>query len=204
MGTLFLAAPNLLYGAIVPLGKPLPATDGTSSGVGVLSGAGLRTTATVPTAPGVIQRINLTNRTEYNASLMVEAPMTATSLLTPPVGQIGESILPFTRTLAISPDQTKIFALTISGLTILPSNFDAPTPPPVVSSVVNAADFTAAVAEGGVVQINGSGFAQSPVSATTTPLPTELGNVCATVNNIALPLFSVSPSLLKAQLPLGL
>jgi len=171
--------------------------------MGVLAGAGLRTTAASPNGPGLIERIDLTNLTAYNATALAEAPLTRDSLLTPVVGQIGESILPFTRTLAVSPDQTKIFALTISGLTVLGSNFDAPTPAPSVSSVVNSADFTAAVAPGGLVQINGAGFAQGPVSATTIPLPTELGNVCATVNNIALPLFSVSSSLLTAQLPFG-
>jgi uncharacterized protein (TIGR03437 family) len=201
--SLFLAGSSLLDAALVPTGT-LPANEGTSSGTALLQGAGLRTTSAASNGAGLIERIDLVNLRAYNATAMAEAPQTADSLSTPPVGQIGETIIPFTRTLAVSPDQTEIFALTISGLTILPSNFDAPTPPPVVSSVVNAADFTAAVAPGGVIQVNGSGFAQSPVSATTTPLPTELGNVCATVNNIALPLFSVSPSLIKAQLPFGL
>jgi uncharacterized protein (TIGR03437 family) len=198
---LFLAGPNLFDAALVPLGKPFPATDGTSSGVGALSGAGLRTTATAPDAPGVIQRINLTNRTEYNATLMTEAPMTAGSLLTPPVGQIGESILPFTRTLAISPDQTKIFALTTSGLTVLPSTFDAILAKPVVSSVVNSADLSSLVALGGAVNINGTSLATGSFTAGAPPLPNSLGDVCALVNNIPLPLFSVSPGQLVAQLP---
>ena len=198
---LFLAGPNLFDAALVPLGKPFPATDGTPSGVGVLSGAGLRTTATAPDAGGVIQRINLTNRTQYNATLMVEAPMTATSLLTPPVGQIGESILPFTRTLAISPDQTKIFALTTSGLTVLPSTFDAILAKPVVSSVVNSADLSSLVALGGAVNINGTSLATGSFTAGAPPLPNSLGDVCALVNNIPLPLFSVSPGQLVAQLP---
>jgi len=198
---LFLAGPNLLNAALVPLGQPFPAADGTSSGVGVLSGAGLRTTATGASAPGVIQRINLANRTEYNATLMAEAPMTATSLLTTPVGQIGESILPFTRTLAISPDQTKIFALTTSGLTVLPSTFDAVLAKPVVSSVVNAADQGSLVALGGVVDINGTFLSTGSFTAGAPPLPQSLGDVCALVNNIPLPLFSVSPGQLVAQLP---
>ncbi len=195
------SGPNLFDAALVPLGQPFPATDGTSSGVGVLSGAGLRTTATAAAAPGVIQRINLTNRTEYNATLMAEAPMTASSLSTPPVGQIGESISPFTRTLAISPDQTKIFALTTSGLTVLPSTFDAILAKPVVSSVVNAADLSSLVALGGAVDINGTSLAAGSFTAGAPPLPESLGDVCALVNNIPLPLFSVSPGQLVAQLP---
>jgi uncharacterized protein (TIGR03437 family) len=197
---LFLADSNLLDAALVSIGT-LPTTEGTSSGTGLLQGAGLRSTSQSANGAGLLERIDLTNLTAYNATAMAEAPHTQNSLSTPSVGQIGETILPFTRTLAVSPDQSKIFALTISGLTVLGPNFDAPTPAPTISSVVNSADFTAGVAPGGLVQINGAGFAPSPASATTVPLPTELGNVCATVNNIALPLFSVSSSLLTAQLP---
>ncbi len=200
-GNLFLAGPNLFDAGLVPLGQPFPATDGTSSGAGVLSGAGLRTTATDPAAPGVIQRINLSDRSEYNATLMAEAPMTSDSLLTPTVGQIGESILPFTRTLAISPDQSRIFALTTSGLTVLPATFDALLAKPVVSSVVNAADLSSLVALGGVVDINGTSLATGSLSAGAPPLPESLGDVCALVNNIPLPLFSVSAGQLVAQLP---
>ncbi len=200
-GNLFLAGPNLLDAALVPLGQPFPATDGTSSGAGVLSGAGLRTTATAAAAPGVIQRINLTNRGEYNATLMAEAPVTASSLTTPPVGQIGETISAFTRTLAISPDQSRIFVLTTSGLTVLPSTFDAVLAKPVVSSVVNAANQSSLVALGGVVDINGSSLATGSLSAGAPPLPESLGDVCALVNNIPLPLFSVSTGQIVAQLP---
>jgi hypothetical protein len=117
-GNLFLVGPNLLNGALVPLGQPFPASDGTSSGAASISGMGLRTTASAATDPGVIQRINLTQHNEFSATLMAEAPQTAQSLLTPQVGQIGETILSFTRTLAVSPDQTRIFALTTSGITV--------------------------------------------------------------------------------------
>ena len=200
-GNLFLVGPNLFDAALVPLGDPFPATDGTSSGVATLNGAGLRTTATADSDPGIIQRIDLTNLNEYNATLMAEAPVTSASLTTPPLGQIGESILSFTRTLAVSPDQTKIFALTTSGLTVLPSNFDAVLAKPVITSVINAADGSSQVSLGSVVDINGSALASGPLSAGAPPLPTSLGDVCALVNNIALPLFSVSPAQLVAQLP---
>ena len=200
-GDLFLAGPNLLNAALVPLGDPFPATDGTSSGVGTLNGAGLRTTATNAFDPGVIQRIDLISRKEYNKTLMAEAPLTKQSLLTPPIGQIGESILSLTRTLAVSPDKTRIFSLSISGLTILNSNFDAVLAKPVVTSVTSAADQSPLVAQGGTVNISGTSLASASVSAGAPPLPSSLGEVCALVNNVALPLFSVSPPKLVAQLP---
>jgi uncharacterized protein (TIGR03437 family) len=201
-GLLSLVGPNILDPALVPTGTPFPATDGASSGVAALiDGSALRTTTPAANGPGVIQRINLNNFVEYSATPMAEAPVTSASLLTPPVGQIGETILSFTRSLAISPDQTRIFALTISGLTILNSNFDAALAKPVISSLTNAADQSPLVALGGVVDINGSSLASGPVSAGAPPLPSSLGEVCAIVNNIALPLFSVSPAQLVAQLP---
>ena len=161
----------------------------------------MRTAATAASDAGLIARLDLNNMVEFNATPMAEAPVTHDSLLTPPVGQIGETILSFTRTLAVTPDQTRIFALTISGLTVLNSNFDAVLAKPVISSVTNAADQSALVALGGVVDINGSSLASAPVSAGAPPLPSSLGEVCALVNNVALPLFSVSPAQIVAQLP---
>ncbi len=97
--------------------------------------------------------------------------------------------------------KARIFALTTSGLTVLPSTFDAVLAKPVVSSVVNAADLSSLVALGGVVDINGTSLATGSLSAGAPPLPESLGDVCALVNNIPLPLFSVSPGQLVAQLP---
>ena len=201
-GNLFLVGPNLLDAGLAPLGKPFPATDGTSSGAATPNGVGLRTTATAATDPGVIQRIDLINLNEYNATLMAEAPLTHDSLLTPPVGQIGETILSFTRTLAVSPDQARVFALTISGLTILNSTFDAVLAKPVISSVTNAADGSTLVALGGTADINGASLATGSATAGAPPLPTSLDDVCAVINSsIELPLFSVSPTQLVVQLP---
>jgi len=198
---LFLVGPNFFNGALVPLGKPFPATDGVSSGSAAISGMALRTTATAASDPGVIQRVNLTQRTEFSSTLMAEAPQTTQTLLTPQVGQIGETILSFTRTLAVSPDQTRIFALTASGITVLNSNFDVQLAKPVIGSITNAADGSTLVASGGVVDINGFSLSTGNASAGAPPLPSSLGEVCALVNNIALPLFSVSPAEIIAQLP---
>jgi len=201
-GVVSLVGPNLLDAALVPLGNPFPATDGTSSGVAALvNGTGLRTASTAASDAGLIARLDLNNMVEFSATPMAEAPVTSASLLTPPVGQIGETILSFTRPLAITPDQTRIFALTASGLTVFNSNFDAALAKPVVSSITNAADQSALVSVRGVADINGSSLASAPLSAGAPPLPSSLGEVCALVNNVALPLFSVSPAQIVAQLP---
>jgi len=155
----------------------------------------------LPTSAGILERIDLTGRVARNGTLIVEAPHTATTLLTPRVGQIGQTILPFTRTLAVPADQNSVFLISQSGLSVIPSNFDAATTSPVVSSVSNSADQGPLVASGGLISILGSGLALNSAVASSLPLPSTLGDVCVTVNNLALPLFRVSPTELAAQLP---
>ncbi len=99
-----------------------------------LSGAGLAHHRHRAAAPGLIQRINLTNRTEYNATPMAEAPHDRDQLCALlPWGKLASPSCRSRGRLPISPDQTRIFALTASGLTVLPSTFDAILAKPVVS-----------------------------------------------------------------------
>lgn len=184
----------------------LESASGSSSGVGVWidKNTGLRTTNATDSGPGTIERVNLNTLETYSARLTVEAPVLASTLNTPPIGQIGETILPFTRTLAMAPDGQSILLLTQSGLTRVPIDFDAPTPVPSVSGLVNAADGGTDVAPGGLALVHGSGLAPRSESAFTLPLPSTLGDACVTVGDIALPLFRVSSTEILAQLPFGL
>jgi uncharacterized protein (TIGR03437 family) len=76
--------------------------------------------------------------------------------------------------------------------------------------MVSAASGTAPVSAGAIVSIYGGNFANGATSATTLPLPVELGGVSAnfTVANIvgqqfswAMPLFYASPTQINAQVP---
>jgi uncharacterized protein (TIGR03437 family) len=127
----------------------------------------------------------------------------ASTLNTPPIGQIGQSILPFTRSLAVLGNGS-ILLLTQSGLTVVSKDFDAPTPSPIVSGLVNAADGGTDVAPGGLALVHGSGLAPRSEAAISLPLPSTLGDACVTVGDIALPLFRVSATEILAQLPFGL
>lgn len=201
---LFLAGKNLLTGGLVPAGSnPLASLPGTTSGAAQLGGAGLVSTTTAANAPGVIHRFSLSteNATMLGSTAIAEAPLTAASMAYPHVGQIGQTIHSSTRTLAVSPDQSKVFALTISGLTVLPGDFYQTGPAPQISSIVNSADKGPNVALGGAIDVNGFGLAPASVASVGFPLPSTLGEVCVTVNNVALPLFSVSSSKIAAQLP---
>ncbi len=198
---LFLADVNILNRALVPVGQ-LSTVPGSSSGVSVAGGAGLRTAAQGASSEGYLERVDLSLLQGFHGAALTEAPVQSSVQKTlPTVGVIGQTILPFTRTLAVSADQSSILMLTISGITSVPANFDAPTPIPSISSVTNAADGTAAVAPGGLMQIAGTGLAQNPAAATTVPLPTALGDVCVTINGVAVPLFHVSSTNIMAQIP---
>jgi uncharacterized protein (TIGR03437 family) len=197
---LFLADINLLNIALVPIGQ-FSATTGSSSGMGAAASAGLRTTSQSASGPGLIERVDLAALMTYHGTALTEAPLLPATLTTPTIGVIGESILPFIRTLAMPADQGSILLLTISGITQLTPNFDAITQIPSISSVTNTADGSPAVAPGGLVNISGAGLAPVPTSATGLPLPTALGDVCVTVDSAALALFSVSPSSIMGQLP---
>lgn len=86
-----------------------------------------------------------------------------------------------------------------------------PTPPtmPVVSAVVNPWTNDPVIAPGSVIAIKGLRLAAESVERAkpdgqiSGTLPTRLGNVTASIAGRAMPLFSVSPELILAQLPYG-
>ncbi len=185
------------------------ATTATTSGVGLSGGAGsdgLRTTTGTASGPGILERIDFNPDNgpfylqSYSGTPTIEAPHTAATLQTLDVGQIGQTISTFTRTLAVPADRSSIVLLSQSGLTVLPPDFDAATKVPVVSSVTST-NGDSAVAPDEQVLINGTGLAPGSAVAGVGPLPSTLGDACVTLSNVALPLFWVSPTQIKAVLP---
>ena len=74
------------------------------------------------------------------------------------------------------------------------------------AGVVNNASFApypSPVSPGTITALFGSGLASSAVSASTLPLPTNLGNVSVLVNGTAAPLFFVSSGQINFQMPFG-
>ena len=197
---LFLVDNTLLNEGLFPVATLNSLSGTSSSGAAFANGAGLRTNSGGAAAPGVLERIDVSSLLAYHGTETTEAAMVAASLQTPPVGQIGQTILPFTRTLAVPPDQGSVLLLTQSGFTSVPSDFDAPKPFPVISAVANSADGGDGVASGGLVQISGSGLATTSASAGA-PLPFALSNVCVELNSRAIPLMNLSSSSITAQLP---
>jgi uncharacterized protein (TIGR03437 family) len=106
----------------------------------------------------------------------------------------------FIRSLAVLPFHNSFVSLSVSGLTLLASNYDAPLPQPVITGVFSAADGASGVASGGLISVFGSNFSPSTIASSGVPLPTVLGNSCLLVNGTPISLLLVSPSLINAQL----
>ncbi|MCC7175621.1 MAG: hypothetical protein IT159_10525 [Bryobacterales bacterium] len=192
---------NLLNRSLVAYGA-LETGSGQSSGFTIHDGMGLRTTAPAITAPGIIQRVNLTDwQSVLGPVKMIEAPLLAGSMETPPVGQIGQAIMPFTRTLIVTPNRNSFISLSVSGLVVLPWDFDAWVAKPVIQSVVNLADGTAAIAPGGLVAVRGANLSLVTLANNELPVPTTLGEACLTFNTSKAPLLLVSPRQINAQVP---
>ena len=108
-------------------------------------------------------------------------------------------------TLVVDPANTNAYALTATGLSIIPLAPVAAADRPVLSAngVVNLASYQATSAPGGLIALFGQNLGPQEASSTA-KLPTILGGVCVTLNNQPLPLSLVSANQINAQLPLGL
>jgi uncharacterized protein (TIGR03437 family) len=95
-----------------------------------------------------------------------------------------------------------IISLTVSGFTVLSSNFDATTAKPIITNVVNTSDPAQKLTGGGLISVLGTNLSTSSASSSAAPAPTVLADSCVTVNGALIPLFLVSPTRINAQLPL--
>ncbi|MBY0375132.1 MAG: hypothetical protein K2Q23_14135, partial [Bryobacteraceae bacterium] len=95
------------------------------------------------------------------------------------------------------------YAISISGLTVLPLRSDNTTQPRLpagIRAVVNSNDGTPNFRPGSFVSITGTSLA-STAAADSLPLPTVLGGACVTLNDVPLPLINTSPTQISAQIP---
>ncbi len=106
------------------------------------------------------------------------------------------------RSMAVDPSGTTAYALTTSGLSIIPLDAVTAAERPQVNrdGVVNLASYVSGLAPGGLASIFGRNLA-STATADSTPLPTVLGGVCVTLGNRPMPLLMTSPQQINAQIP---
>jgi len=208
----YVVGSNLLDSSLVPV-LQFETGTGSPSGFAFVNQTGFRSNAPAPagstttsttgtttttttgngqsTAPGVMERIDMTNPTSSvsNSSAMAEAPL------------LGTTASPFTRTIAPLADQSAIMNLTVSGVTVLPWNYNAAVAPPNITSVVNAANGGTDIAPGGLISVFGTQLSPVNLATSEIPLPTALANSCLSVNGLPVPILFVSPDQVNAQMP---
>jgi uncharacterized protein (TIGR03437 family) len=106
------------------------------------------------------------------------------------------------RTLAMDPSGNQAYALTTSGLSVIPLTPILPSDRPTVSQngIVSIANFQANLAPGSLAAIYGKNLASSGTSGSGS-LPTLLGGSCVTLNNVPLPLVATSDGQVNVQIP---
>ena len=196
------AGPNLLDGALVPVGTPFPATEGTASGVANFNGIGLRSSSTAATDPGLLQLINTISLSEFDADAdrgssghagqpgpqrPYRTDRPHDSFVHAVAGPLAGSI-DHLRAHDFGPHDSAGQLLESAGPRRSSTRSSArPTAcrrPPPAAWYRSGAATSAATSQG-------SGF----------PLATSLGNACVTANGEELPLYYASPSLINAQIP---
>jgi uncharacterized protein (TIGR03437 family) len=192
----YVVGANLLNSSLSPVLTFQTAT-GSPSGFAFVDQTGFRSTAPAPSgggqssSPGVMERIDMTNPSASvsSATQMVEAPM------------LGSTTSPFTRTIAPLASQAAIVNLTVSGVTVLPWNFNAAVAPPNITSVENAGNGGSDIAPGGLISVYGTNLSPVNMASSEIPLPTALANSCLSVNGLPVPILFVSPHQVNAQIP---
>jgi uncharacterized protein (TIGR03437 family) len=179
---------HMLDASLVPI-MTVGLDQDPTSGFAFMGRQGLRTMAPASGATGVIERVDVGGGDAISSTHMVEAPL------------MGSPGAVFTRTLAPLANGNAIISLTTSGFTVLASQYDAAVAPPQITSVVNAGDFSQAMAPGGLISVFGSQLSPVNMATNQLPLPTALGDSCLTVNGTPVPMLFVSPQQINAQLP---
>jgi uncharacterized protein (TIGR03437 family) len=143
-------------------------------------------------SPGILQQFNPAKPTQ-----ILNSVRTADQ---PPAGPADPEAFPFTRTVA-ALSNGKLASIGTAGVLEFPVGYEVQASTPQLHGLVNSADYTTKVAPGSLVSLFGDNLAPTTASASSTPLPTVLGNVCVLANGTNLPLLYVSPTQINAQLP---
>ena len=173
------------------------ATAGATTFVRLTQPARTSTTA-LPTDAGTVDLVDATSGQVMRSMPALEGPMAqATST--------GRATAIAGRTIAIDSAMNNAYAITTSGLSIIPMTPTPASAQPKVSpkGAVNAASYLSAVAPNSLLSIFGVNLA-SAGQASSTPLPDVLGGTCVTLNNTPLPLIVTSAGQINAQIPPGL
>lgn len=153
-----------------------------------------RTSAnTLPADPGLVEMVDTAGRT-LASIYALELPL-ASAVGTQRTNMSG-------RTLAVDPAGTTVYALTTSGLSILPLDSTPARDNPSINpnGAVNPASYLPQVAPGGLLTLFGNNMGSS-ASSDTPPYPVLRGGACVTLGTTPAPLIMTAPGQINAQIP---
>jgi uncharacterized protein (TIGR03437 family) len=198
---LYLAGNTLFDRSLKPFMRLDTEGARTSGAVGIPGEAYYITSATAA-GPGSIQRLDAVEFPAFRNVRLTEAPPVASNRLpSDPNVMVGVTHLAFNRSLALMQFPRSYLSLSVSGVQILPADFDQPAPAPVIEAVSNAADESRGFAPGTLITIRGNALATRSQSSGPGAWPTSLAEACVTFNGAPLPLSRVSSREILAQLP---
>ncbi len=157
----------------------------------------IRTTATqLATDAGTIEIVDANTGAPMRAAVpTLEGPMAQATTA-------GRATAISGRTLAIDSSGSTAYAITTSGLSLIPLDPIPASAQPRVNpkGAVNLATYQTTIAPNSLLSIFGTNLGGSD-QAGSTPLPTLLGGTCVTLNNSPLPLFVTTAGQINAQIP---
>jgi uncharacterized protein (TIGR03437 family) len=180
---------NMVFDSSLVQTSTIQPTTGLSSGFVFVDQNGLFLSAPDSASPGVLEHVNTADGTGILPTGVVEA------------GVLGSTTAEFTRSLIMMPDRSEIVAMTTSGITVLPPQYDALVSAPFINSVVSAADLKSPVAPGGLMAVLGTNLSGTNQATNEVPLPTVINDSCLTVNGEPVHMLFVSPTQVNAQMP---
>jgi uncharacterized protein (TIGR03437 family) len=150
--------------------------------------------AAAPTDAGLVEIVDSTTLRTIATAPGLEGPL-AVAAGTARVNISG-------RLMAVDLPGQNAYVLTASGLSIIPLTPAGSQNAPALAGggVVNTANYTAAIAPGGLISIFGRNLGET-AAAGSTPLPTVLGGACVTLNNVPIPLLATTAGQINAQIP---
>lgn len=185
-------------GGPVAVGRPVAAVAAVNPQTYARFSTAPRANATAaPTDAGLVEVIDLATQRTIATATALEGPPTAV------IGNVRVNIPG--RALALDAAGANAYVITTSGLSVIPlapvSTQNAPQL--AASPVVNIANFTTAIAPGGLIAVLGRNLAATATSGGAN-LPTVLGGACVTLNNVPIPLLATSAGQINAQIPFTL
>jgi hypothetical protein len=150
------------------------------------------TTATRDDSRTTLERVDLVTGEDTLAAVVPENPMTSV------FGTQRSNTNP--RWMVVDAAGTTAYALTLSGLSVIPLATATADTRPAIGGIVNASDGTTTISPGSFITVSGSNLASGAV-ASTIPPPTVLGGSCVTFGDIAVPLLQTSSGQIQAQVP---